>query len=59
MKQENVLDNFSGMIAQHKELDRQEKALCGALRDGCALSDLIRALDALVESTAAHFVDER
>ena len=58
MKQDNVLDNISGMVAQHEELGRQVKALCGALRDGCAVSDLARALDTLVEFTAAHFVDE-
>ncbi len=57
MKQDNVLDNISGMVAQHEELGRQVKAICGALKDGCACSDLAGALDTLVESTAAHFVD--
>ncbi len=58
MKQENVLDNFSGMITQRTELDGRLRALSNALKDGCALSDLVRALDALVESTEAHFVEE-
>ena len=58
MKQDNVLDNICAMVAQHEELGRQVKAICGALKDGCARSDLAGALDTLVESTAAHFVDE-
>ena len=58
MKQDNVLDNVSGMVAQHEELGRQVKARCGALKDGCASSDVAGALYTLVESTEAHFVEE-
>ncbi len=57
MEQEHS-DNISGMITQHKELGGQVKALCIALKDGCAVGDLARELDKLVEFTEAHFVDE-
>lgn len=58
MEQKDMSDNISGMATQHRELGEHLKAVCGALRDGCALSDLTGELDRLVEFTEAHFIDE-
>ncbi len=58
MEKEHEEDNISGMINQHKELGVQVRALCSALKDGCAAGDLVGELDKLVEFTEAHFVDE-